>query len=284
MPHSADLFVYIFLLLFGFLLGAGCVWLPMKRRVKTALMHRANMDIALTAIKKKFDDLTKQHAMDKFLEEEKIARAVGLERKRIAADIHDALGSLLASAQNRLSLIKKDSVDESTYLSVVNIKAAVANISHILRSVVPGIKPLELNFDKLDESIELFLQNHNGQRGIRFVVRQKGTPRKISEALSISIYRIVQELAANAIKYSDCWLMSFTLDWEQSDKLVFEVWDDGQKVITERETSRSVKKRVALMGGQILRPAFDVKGMRFHITFQLPPVLPNQPINVTVAD
>jgi signal transduction histidine kinase len=266
MPQSTDLFIYISLLLFGFLLGAGCIWLRMRNRVKTALMHRANMDNALTSFKRKFDEMNKQRERDRFWAEE---QAVAMERKRISADIHDAMGAYFAAAQNKLALIRRDTISDETFRLLQSVRNMISGASYELRHAIEQIKPLALDVNNLYQSIERFLEKNSGLRGIAFAVYQKGTPRKIEELLAISIYRIVQELVANAIKYSDCWHMNFTLNWEQNGKLVFFVRDDGQQLLGTREVGKSVTRRIALMSGQISKQPFDIKGLHLEITFQL---------------
>ncbi|NOS55169.1 MAG: hypothetical protein HOP37_02820 [Cyclobacteriaceae bacterium] len=280
MPHSADLFTYIFFLLFGFLLGAAYVWLRLKRRVKTALMHRANMDNALTSFKKKFDELNKQREQDRFWAEE---QAVALERKRISADIHDAVGAYFAAAQNKLALVRRDTISDETFRLLQSVRNMIFGASYELRDAIDQIKPLALDVNNLYQSIDRFLDKNSGLRGIAFAVSQKGTPRKIEDLLSITIYRIVQELVANAIKYSDCWHMKFTLNWEQNGKLVFFVRDDGQKLLSTREVGKSVTRRIALMGGQISKLPLDNKGLHLEITFQLKESS-DQPAVKSVAD
>lgn len=280
MPHSIDLFIYIFFLLFGFLLGAGCVWLRLKKRVKTALMHRANMYIGLTSFKRKFDELNKQRERDRFWAEE---QAVAMERKRISADIHDAVGAYFAAAQNKLALISRDTISDETFRLLQSVRNMISGASYELRYAIDQIKPLALDVNNLQQSIERFLEKNRGLRGIAFAVSQKGTPRKIEDLLSITIYRIVQELVANAIKYSDCWHMKFTLNWEQNGKLVFFVRDDGQKLLSTREVGKSVTRRIALMGGQISKLPLDNKGLHLEITFQLKESS-DQPAVKSVAD
>lgn len=229
-------------------------------------MHRANMDIALTSFKRKFDELNKQRERDRFWAEE---RAVAMERKRISADIHDAVGAYFAAAQNKLALIRRDTIPDETFRLLQSARNMISGASYELRHAIEQIKPLALDVNNLHQSIERFLEKNSGLRGIAFAICQEGTPRKIEELLAISIYRIVQELVANAIKYSDCWHMKFTLNWEQNGKLIFFVRDDGQKLLGTREVGKSVTRRIALMGGQISKQPFDVKGLHLEITFQV---------------
>lgn len=125
------------------------------------------------------------------------------ERKRIAQDIHDSLGSLLSAAKLKLSAL-----DDTRHLlspaqqqkyetAILLLDDAVAELRNISHNIMPaslsrlGLIPALTNlFDNLSSSGPLisFTSHGFGQR--------------LEETTEISIYRIILELVNNVIKHA----------------------------------------------------------------------------------
>ena len=121
------------------------------------------------------------------------------ERKMIADNIHDRLGSLMASI--RLHLEYYEGIQKENQMlpehSFTNLKLKVDEAIHALRLIAHETMPVVLDLGitaALDNLIFYFSKNY----GATITVKYKMEASKINHSLKVTIYRIVQDL----LKYS----------------------------------------------------------------------------------
>lgn len=137
---------------------------------------------------------------ESLISERKIASAIlttqEQERKRIAEDLHDELGSSLAALKLRL---QKSKLPEGQMYEILNVvdkaSAGARNISH-------NLMPPE--FEKT--SLSILLANYYNrlitESGIIFNFHISGERKCFSKEEELIIYRIVMELTGNILKHS----------------------------------------------------------------------------------
>lgn len=126
------------------------------------------------------------------------------ERKRIAQDLHDSLGSLLSASKLKLS-----SLEESKQLFTPNqlekyegTLALLNEASTELRNISHNIMPATLSKLGLVAATQNLIDNISSHSGIGIYFTTYGFEGRIEEATEISIYRIILELINNIIKHS----------------------------------------------------------------------------------
>jgi two-component system NarL family sensor kinase len=191
---------------------------------------------------------------------EAAVRSEEIERHRIAETLHDEVGAILSSAKLHLLGIKTENLDEKdkglyekgrTLLN--EVIQQVRGISHNLHSNI--LKEFGLN-----EAIRHFI-----------LKMTQGTPINATTALDdsyytknpdndISIYRVVQELVNNILKYADATelIVSSTLKGSELDLVVFH---NGQGLTQEQFEElryqkdglglKNIQNRVILLKGKI---------------------------------
>ncbi|MEO9473919.1 MAG: tetratricopeptide repeat protein [Cyclobacteriaceae bacterium] len=172
------------------------------------------------------------------------------ERKRIAQELHDGLGQLLSTARINVSALG-DNKDKKVKNSLSMIDQSIDEVRNISHNLMPnalisvGLKPA---LDALVRKI-----NESGQIAVGF--RSDGNL-NFHETKTISIYRIVQELVNNALKYSQ----STTLDIKivnKGEDTEFIISDQGEGFeLSEIDNSTgigwsNIYSRVDLMNGKI---------------------------------
>jgi two-component system, NarL family, sensor kinase len=126
------------------------------------------------------------------------------ERSRLAKDLHDGLGGMLSGV--KLSFIN---MKENMVLPAENLEGFERSISMLdntiaeLRKVAHNLMPETLVRFGLDEALKDFCNSIQTSTGIEVVYQQFGEDRKLSSQAEITIYRIIQELVNNALKYSE---------------------------------------------------------------------------------
>jgi signal transduction histidine kinase len=113
------------------------------------------------------------------------------ERKRIAQDVHDTLGSILSAAKLNLSAHQY-----ATSLTLLD-QAAVE-----LRNIAHNIMPAGLSKIGLPEAVKGHLDKIGDSHSLTVSFQAHGFGERLPEAVEISLYRILLELINNVIKHA----------------------------------------------------------------------------------
>jgi two-component system, NarL family, sensor kinase len=126
------------------------------------------------------------------------------ERKRIAEDIHDSLGSVLSAAKLKLSTLEEEMPLSTegqrekyqTTLALLDEAAAeLRNISH-------NIMPATLSKLGLIAALKNLVDKISSHSGLEVQFEAHELESRIEESAEISIYRIVLELLNNIVKHA----------------------------------------------------------------------------------
>ena len=183
-----------------------------------------------------------------------------IERERIAKDLHDSLGGLLSTIKLQFDSVKTkvEPVTELSEYKSANkmLDTAVAEVRSISQNLQPGalvklglIAALKDLFNRFDDEHypDIDFQYYN-------------LPEKIDTMVSLSIYRIIQELLHNTIKHAKANEILIQLN-KEDDELVIQYEDDGKGfdiVNLQRKGMglENIKSRVNYLKGEI---SFDAK-------------------------
>ena len=175
------------------------------------------------------------------------------ERARIAQDLHDGLGALMASIRSHFNRIHHEiaNLDKlnlygKTKLLITEASEEVRRISHDmmpaslkLLGLTAAVKDLgdRIRTDQLEVTVEIF-----------------GKEIDLSDKISVMTYRIIQELVHNAIRHAQAKHLLVQLLFSE-EVLTVTVEDDGvgfdAEVQGEGLGLRSVKSRVTYLNGKL---------------------------------
>ncbi|GHE23405.1 hypothetical protein GCM10017764_03730 [Sphingobacterium griseoflavum] len=199
------------------------------------------------------------------------------ERSRIARDLHDGLGGMLASVKHKLSAVAegqhRSNLNE-TDMELYNIIKQLDQSVDELRRVARNMMPESLLYMGLEAALRDLCAAME-HRGLRVEFQARGLRDDYGQAFLISVYRIVQELLTNAVKHSGAqkiWVQCF----ENDGHVYLSVEDDG-KGFSFVEAKRSsigiglsnIQNRVELLNGKMEVDSAPDKGASFHIDFDL---------------
>lgn len=126
------------------------------------------------------------------------------ERKRIASDLHDDIGSLLSTMKLNLNYLKKAKVEEERE-KVLNqtfdmVKDGLANVRRISYDLLPPT----LARLGLWEALKELANRLNDSEQISISLTINGTEHsRLSEPEELAIFRVVQELISNTLHHSN---------------------------------------------------------------------------------
>lgn len=180
-----------------------------------------------------------------------------LERGRLAKDLHDGLGGLLAGVKLKLS-----SIVSKNKGGILKENSAVSNvIQHLdysmdeLRRIAHNMMPESLRFGGLVLAL-LDLCRRVDTPEMKVAFQDLGISDSYPESLRIAVYRIIQELLANAVKHAhaDKIIMQCS---EMNGWLFITVEDNGKGISPIKTVSdnglglMNIQNRIALLNGKI---------------------------------
>lgn len=148
------------------------------------------------------------------------------ERKRIAADLHDSIGSLLWAAKLNIGFLGrslnlngelKDSYNETMNILDQSIDS--------VKRISWDLTPEAFQHTGLSFSIKELCSRLDG-KGISLMFQEIGTAFFWKDDRALMVFRIVQELLNNAVKHAKAKRIKVELNWNP-ETLIIEVSDDG---------------------------------------------------------
>jgi signal transduction histidine kinase len=187
------------------------------------------------------------------------------ERKRIARDLHDGIGSRLSSLKMQLNKLAGSKINEEDLRRLSSeLSLSIADLRQTAYNLIPETL-LKLGLEMALK--DLCISMENDKVSVSFSAYE--ISKSISETHQITIYRIVQELLANALKHSNC--DEIFLDCSQNGNLfLISLEDNGIGFNTNDIDNftglglKNIQNRVAMLKGK-----FEIKssnaGTNFYI-------------------
>jgi signal transduction histidine kinase len=193
-----------------------------------------------------------------------VIEATENERKRIAQDLHDGLGQLLSTAKLNVSSLE-DSIVEDDRKQYENSMSLIDEACQEVRSISHNMMPSTLIRLGLLPAIKELADKINSAQQVRVEVTLEGFESRLNEEREIAIYRIVQEVLNNALKYAAATLIKIMLV-KRADEVVVTINDNGKGFNTDNIAQskgigwRNVFSRVDMLGGHINVHSTEGKG------------------------
>lgn len=204
------------------------------------------------------------------------------ERRRIARDLHDSVGQLLAAISMNMAVIEQ----ETDKLSADARKAFLENRSFV-QQVLQGIRTMShlLHPPLLDESglpsaLRWYVEEFSQRSGVRVTLEFSPSFERLSSELETAVFRIVQECLGNIHRHSKSPTAEIRI--EKNDGSVnLEVRDTGRGMPVEKQEQikfgirtgvglRGMRERVAQLGGQLTIDS-DTTGTAIAVTLPCTP-------------
>lgn len=173
------------------------------------------------------------------------------ERKRIAQDLHDGLGQLLSTARMTVSSLDDEQENERIQNSIQLIDTAVQEV----RTISHNLMPNALVSVGLDAALRDLVRrvNESGKLVINFDPK---VSLNLAESNAIALYRVVQEVLNNAIKYAEATEIAFEVSGN-GQGFTLNIRDNGKGFDTtmidksEGIGWANIRSRVEMTGGTI---------------------------------
>ena len=196
------------------------------------------------------------------------------ERQQIANELHDNLGSLLATLklnfQNLSHSQKQEDKDlfDKTDALLEETYQKVRNISHLKNLGVIGSEGLVVAVKKMAEKMTVI--NRLNIQVIPF-----GLTQRLTNSTEITLFRIIQELCTNIIKHSEADEVNIYLTQHNNDLINVIIEDNGKgfdyKKVTKTDGIglKNIEKKVEQMDGTFTVDSIPSKGTTIIIDLPL---------------
>ena len=229
-----------------------------------------------------------QRAMEKLREQqqnqliEAAVRSEETERHRIAETLHDEVGAILSSAKLHLLGIKEDSLDEKDKKLYEKGRELLNDVIQKVRGISHNLHSNILKEFGLNEAIRHFVRKVTQGTILNATTALDDNYKTENPDEDISMYRMVQELVNNILKYANAseFLISSTLEGNELNLVIFHNGDgltqeqfEELRYQKEGLGLKNIQNRIILLKGTI---HFTKGGQGYHINIHVP-VKTNQP-------
>lgn len=203
------------------------------------------------------------------------------ERRRLAGDMHDDIGTMLSVTKISLNHLERRLTDDAgvspAQMSMLvqktraMIDETMVNVRRISRNLVPATLD---RFGLIAAFEELIDRTSDGE--LELTLDCPETLEKLTPTIELMLYRIAQELVNNAIKHARASKILIRVMCTD-DQVQLAVVDNGQgfdldRVMHDRERGlglRNIESRLSVLHGQITFDVAPGRGSRIYVQVPL---------------
>ena len=208
------------------------------------------------------------------------------ERKRVAGEIHDTIGSCLSAVMFKVQDVLRQT-EQSTHAAAEPLRTIIPVVQESIeecRRIQMDLRPSMLDDLGLLPTLSWFCRRFETIYS-RIRIEQKiGIEEgKIPNPLKIVIYRVIQEAMNNIAKHSQADFVCLSF-WKRNDKLELVLQDNGrgfdqEKAHSQESTTRglglsSMRERVKLSWGSFAIDSTEGKGTIIHASWPIEQLSP----------
>jgi predicted ATPase/signal transduction histidine kinase len=202
------------------------------------------------------------------------------EKKRIAAEVHDELGSLLTKLNMDFAWLKKHPPKSQGKLNehIDEMSLVLSQISGTVRRISRSLRPKVLDEFGLTAALEWIVQEMGKRGNIKFRWERPPPEIELNDVCRTALFRICQEALSNVIKHADAREVVILLHQDKST-VFLEIMDDGKGIDIQQLNSKnsfgvgSMRERALQLNGQFGLERVQKGGTRLWVRI---PILNNK--------
>ena len=200
------------------------------------------------------------------------------ERNRIAADLHDDVGPLLATARLYLNENMINQEPAAQLQSIFSAKQIIDDAIQLIRNISHSMMPPTLKNFGLESAMSDLFQKINGSGTINASVRFHDYRTRLKLEHELLIFRILQELVNNIIKHSNAGFIHLTQNANATHSYL-RLHHDGHGIVqTEFDRLnhvshglglKNIASRIKVLNGRIFFE-IDPSHTYYKVTLEIP--------------
>jgi PAS domain S-box-containing protein len=182
------------------------------------------------------------------------------ERRRLATDLHDHIGQILALAQIKLGAVRHELDSPPLAEAVGEVRDFIGEAIRYTRTLTFELS-LPILYDLgLEAAVEWLAEQFHSQYGLTVEVRRDHFPLPLAEASRVLLFRTVRELLTNVVKHAQAHIVRINLS-QSGNRLRLEVADDGRGFPVAKDLPAagdsngfglfSIRERLSHLGGHL---------------------------------
>lgn len=173
------------------------------------------------------------------------------ERHRIGRDLHDGVGSLLANLRMNINRLNSTVGNEPAVNSMTaQCSSLIDKTITDVRAIAHSLSPPGLELFGLGGALEELSDSINRSGELKVMIQDDyGRLQQLPPNVSLSLYRVLQELLANTLKHAGASLVAINF-LEKDGMLQINYEDDGKGFTTTSSTGmgmRNVESRLGMI-------------------------------------
>ncbi|RFS18549.1 sensor histidine kinase [Emticicia sp. C21] len=212
--------------------------------------------------------------------QEALLKGQTIERKRVASELHDNVGSLLSAVRVSLLTLNSEKLPNQDKKVYGQLQQMVEDACREVRLISHNLLPEELEKFGLEKALEKMIERLNFSTKIEFTLNTKGLKDiSLDKTVSFHLYSICLELINNILKHAEATDGVITFR-QNNNTLELFVRDNGKGIeysVTEAQLKGKgltiIEERVEAMGGFIDISSNAGNGTVTHISIPI-----NQPV------
>jgi signal transduction histidine kinase len=210
----------------------------------------------------------------------RILQAQDEERRRIARELHDGAGQLIAALGMEASNLAKERerLSSRAASSLDNIESLVAQMTQDIRTMSHLLYPPLLDDVGLQSALREYVTGFAERSGIQVSLDISSQIERLDRDYELSLFRIVQECLTNIHRHSGSETASIRIV-QDDEAIALEVRDKGEGMPVERLSEiqsrgsgvgiRGMRERVLQLSGTMSIES-DGSGTRIHVVIPIP--------------
>lgn len=189
-----------------------------------------------------------------------LSKAEEQERHRLAAELHDNLGQMLAVNKMKIELLQQENISGKAVDKIKEIKKGLNEALVYTRKLMSDLKPPP-SLDKEDITATLeWLTEKMKERGLELKLSDDGEVKQVDEEVRTTLLQSVRELLFNVLKHSKVNEAQVSMS-VLGNQVKIVVEDEGQGFDPETNPSSSpeeggfglfnIRERIDLLGGNV---------------------------------
>jgi two-component system NarL family sensor kinase len=200
------------------------------------------------------------------------------ERQRIAADLHDDAGPLLATARLYLNdnLVNQEKAQQLQ--SIYSAKQIIDDAIQLIRNISHSLMPPTLKNFGLESATNDLFKKISGSGRLNASARFHDYNERLKVEQELLIFRIIQELVNNVIKHSNAGFIHLTQNCS-GNKMYFRLHHDGRGIVQSEFDKlnqlaqglglKNIASRIKLLNGRIFFE-IDPSQTYYKVTLEIP--------------
>ena len=206
------------------------------------------------------------------------------ERQRLAADLHDDAGPLLATARLYLNenLVNQDKATQLQ--SIFQARQIIDDTIQLVRNISHSLMPPTLKNFGLESAVNDLFQKISGSGTMNASSRFHDYKDRLKAEKELVVFRIVQELVDNILKHSSSSFIHLTQN-VHGDKFYMRIHHDGRGIVQSDFDKlnksniglglKNISSRLRVVQGNIYFEK-DISQTYYKVTIELPKDEPYQ--------